>query len=109
MLELAASWALNQPPQQNGTACRLHGSAGAIEVYTPNGAVLYRDFDGKGECRENPLKPPKTIHHVALMRHFKDCIAGRAAAAPGGAEGVTLMEMVESIYKSSSTGRSVQM
>src|SRR5258706_4449697 len=71
-LELAASWALNQPPQQNGTACRLHGTDGAIEVYTPNGAVLYRDFNGKGECRENPLKPPKTIHHVAVMRHFKE-------------------------------------
>ena len=108
-LELAASWALNQPPQQNGTACRLHGSEGAIEVYTPNGAVLYRDFDAKGDCKENPLKPPKTVHHVALMRHFKDCIAGRATPVPGGAEGITLMEMVESIYKSSSTGRSVQM
>jgi len=108
-LELAASWAINQPPQQNGTACRLHGSQGAIEVYTPNGAVLYRDFNGKGECKENPLKPPKTIHHVALMRHFKESIAGRATATPGGAEGIALMEMVEGIYKSSASGRSVQM
>jgi len=108
-LELAASWALNQPPQQNGTACRLHGTQGAIEVYTPNGAVLYRDFDGKGECRENPLKPPRTIHHTALMRHFKDCIAGRTTPTPGGAEGTALMEMVEGIYKSSATGRSMQM
>jgi predicted dehydrogenase len=107
-LELAASWAINQPPQQNGTACRLHGSEGAIEVYTPNGAVLYRDFNRKGECKENPLKPPKTIHHVALMRHFKESIAGRATAAPGGAEGIALMEMIEGIYKSSESGKSVQ-
>jgi len=71
--------------------------------------VLYRDVDEKGECKENPLKPPKTIHHSALMRHFKDCIAGRATATPGGGEGITLMQMVEAIYKSSSTGRSVQM
>jgi predicted dehydrogenase len=108
-LELAASWALNQPPQQNGTACRLHGSEGAIEVYTPNGAVLYREFNGSGECKENPLKPPKMIHHVALMRHFKDCIAGRTTATPGGGEGIDLMQMVEAIYKSSTTGRSVQL
>jgi predicted dehydrogenase len=108
-LELAASWALNQPPQQNGTACRVHGTAGAIEVYTPAGAVIYRDFDAKGECKENPLKPPKTVHHVALARHFKDCIAGRATAIVGGQEGVTLMEMVEGIYKSGSTGKSVQL
>lgn len=108
-LELAASWALNQPPQQNGTACRLHGVDGAIEVYTPKGAILYREFDARGECRENPLKPPKTIHHAAMMRHFKDCIAGRATPVIGGAEGIILMQMVEAIYKSSATGRSVQM
>ena len=108
-LELAASWALNQAPQQNGTACRLHGVEGAIEVYTPKGAMLYREFDEKGECKENPLNPPKTVHHTALMRHFKDCIAGRATPTPGGAEGIVLMQMVEGIYKSSATGRSVQM
>src|SRR2546430_477876 len=50
-LELAASWALNQPPQQNGTACRLHGSAGADEVYTANWAGLYTGFDCKCECK----------------------------------------------------------
>jgi predicted dehydrogenase len=108
-LELAASWALNQPPQQNGTTCRVHGTGGAIEVYTAKGAVVYRDFDAKGECRENPLKPPKTVHHAALARHFKDCIAGRATAMVGGAEGIALMAMVEGIYKSSSAGRSVQL
>jgi predicted dehydrogenase len=107
-MELAASWALNQAPQQNGTVCRLHGDQGAIEVYTPQGAMLYREFDEKGECKENPLKPPKMVHHTALMRHFKDCIAGRATPTPGGAEGIVLMQMVEAIYKSSTTGRSVQ-
>ena len=45
----------------------------------------------------------------ALMKHFKECIAGRAMAAPGGAEGIALMQMVEAIYKSSATGRSVQL
>ncbi len=108
-LELAASWALNQPPQQNGTACRVHGTGGAIEVYTPQGAVLYRDFNGKGECRENPLKPPKVVHHVALARHFRECITGRASASVGGSEGVALMGMVEGIYKSSSAGKSVNL
>ena len=108
-LELAASWALNQAPQQNGTTCRLHGVDGAIEVYTPKGAILYREFDQKGDCKENPLKPPKTIHHTAMMRHFKDCIAGRATPAPGGPEGIVLMQIVEAIYKSSAMGKSVQL
>ena len=42
-IELAASWALNQPPQQQGTLCRLFGDKGAIDVYTPQGATLYQE------------------------------------------------------------------
>lgn len=108
-LELATSWALNQPQHQNGTVCRVYGTAGAIEVYTPQGAVLYRDFGSGGECKENPLKPPKVTHHVAMMRHFRECIAGRATPMIGGAEGITLMEMAGAIYRSAEKGKSVSM
>jgi len=50
---VAASWAINQAPQQQGTICRVYGEKAAIEVYTPQGAVLYRNFDPKGDA--NPL------------------------------------------------------
>ena len=106
-LELAASWALNQPPSQNGTVCRVHGTQGAIEVYTPTGAILYRDFNKDGAPKENPLKPPKLAHHAALMRHFRDCITGQASPMPGGPEALTLMQMLEAIYKSAETGKAV--
>ena len=106
-LELAVSWAINQPQQQNGTVCRVYGTAGAIEVYTPAGAVLYRDFNSDGECKENPLKPPKTTHYAAMMRHFRECLTGRATAMPGGIEGITLMQMIHGIYQSQDLGRSV--
>src|SRR5207302_1523450 len=43
-LELAASWAINQAPTQQGTICRVYGEEAAIEVYTADGAVLYRNF-----------------------------------------------------------------
>ncbi len=105
-IELAASWALNQPASANGVACRVYGTAGAIEVYTPAGAVLYHGFDARGECRENPLKGPKLIHYAALFRHFKECIAGKATPMPGASEGVSLMRMIEGIYRSSESGRS---
>lgn len=108
-IELASSWALNQPASQNGTVCRVYGNGGAIEVYTPAGATLYRDFDARGQYKENPLKPPKTVHHAALMRHLKECIAGRETPMPGPAEGVALMEMLEGIYRSAESGKSVAM
>jgi predicted dehydrogenase len=42
-----------------------------------------------------------------MMRHFKDCIAGRATPSPGGPEGVALMQMIQAIYRSGETGKSV--
>ena len=107
-LELAVSWALNQPQKQNGTVCRVYGTAGAIEVYTPSGATLLREFNAKGECKENPLKPPRLVHHAAMMRHFKDCIAGKATPMTGGPEGIAIMQMIEAVYRSNASGKSVQ-
>lgn len=107
-LELAASWALNQPPSQNGASCRIYGNQGAVDVYTGAGAILHRDVSEKGESKETPLKLPKTIGHTALVRHFRECILGTASPGIGAKEGVALMEMIEGIYRSAESGKSVQ-
>ncbi len=108
-VELSTSWALNQPPQQQGALCRLYGEKAAVDVYTPHGAVLYRNFDAKGQAKATPLKPPRIAGHVPLMRHFKDCIQGKTPPLIGPREGVVLMQMIEAIYKSAQSGKSVQM
>jgi predicted dehydrogenase len=107
-LELSTSWAFNQPPQQQGTFCRVHGDKGAVDVYTPNGAIIYRNFDAKGEAKPTPLKPPKTVLHAALMRHFRECILGKVQPIIGAAEGVQLMAMLDGIYRSGESGKSVE-
>ena len=96
-IELAASWAINQPQHQNGTACRLYGDKAGIELYTKEGAVLYRNFGRKGECKQHPLKGPKVVNYAGPMRHFKECIQGKTKPIVGGPEGVALMEMVDGI------------
>jgi predicted dehydrogenase len=106
-LELSASWAVNQPPRQQGTACRVYGDKGAVEVYTPQGPLLYRNFGPKGEAKETPLKLPKVTLYPAMMRHFRQCVQGAARPAVGPAEGLALMQMVDAIYKSAETGKSV--
>ena len=78
-------------------------------MYTPQGATLYRNFDPKGDAKAHPLKPPKVVSHAALMRHFRDCILGKAKPIIGPHEGVQLMQMLDAIYKSSESGRSVEM
>lgn len=107
-LELAASWALNQPPQQQGTLCRVYGDKAAIDVYTPDGAMLHRDFDQKGQSQVTALPPPKISGHAAMARHFRQCILGKAKPLAGPVEGVALMQMIDAIYKSAQTGKSVK-
>jgi predicted dehydrogenase len=107
-LELAASWSLNQPPQQQGTACRVYGEKGAIEVYRSGGPALYRNFGLAGDAKETILKLPRLSHHAALMRHMRDCLIGKATPAIGPEAGIVLMQMIDAIYKSAATGKSVE-
>ena len=107
-LELGASWALNQPPQQQGIVCRLHGDKGAVDVYTPTGATLYRGFSPKGDAKAAPLKPPRVVGHASLMRHFRECISGKSQPSVGASEGVVLMQMIDAMYRSAETGKSVE-
>jgi len=106
-LELATSWALNQPPQQQGTVCRIYGDKAGVDVYTPNGSVIYRGFSKNGDAKPTPLKPPKVTGHTALLRHFRECVNGKSKPLVGPAEGVMLMKMIDAVYKSARTGKSV--
>ncbi|HXE55492.1 MAG TPA: Gfo/Idh/MocA family oxidoreductase [Tepidisphaeraceae bacterium] len=107
-LELSASWAINQSPRHQGTACRLSGDGGAVEVYAPGGPVVYRNFGPKGEAKESQLKLPKVILYPALMRHFRACIQTGATPSPSGAEALTVMQILDAIYKSDQSGKSVE-
>ncbi len=106
-LELATSWAINQPPTQNGTVCRVYGTEGAIEVYTRQGPMIYRKFDAAGNSKSQPLKGPKTAGHNALVRSFREAIVKRTPPVPGPAEGVALMQMIDALYRSADNGKSV--
>jgi len=107
-LEMTVSWALNQSPAQNGVVCRVHGDQGAVDVYTSKGAVMHRAFGVKGESKETPLKLPKMTGHAAMMRHFRECVLGKARATMGAAQGATLMQMLDAMYRSAENGKSVQ-
>ncbi len=107
-LELGVSWAINQAPIQNGTACRVYGTTGAVEVYTPAGPVLYRPTGKGGEMKGTELKQPKVAGHAAMLRQFREAVQGRARAAVDGEQGVMLMQMVEALYRSAEASRSVE-
>ncbi len=107
-LELSATWAINQPPRQQGTLCRVHGDGGAIDLYTSQGPLLYRNFGTREEAKESALKQPTITLHHAMMRHFKDVIRNGKPALPGPNECVSLMQIIDAIYKSAKSRKSVQ-
>jgi len=106
-VELSVAWAINQPPGQAGLQMRVAGEKGAIDVYTPRGPELYRQFDDKGHAHASALKQPKVVGHTALLRHFRACCLGTEQPVVGSAGGVELMERIESLYKSIDSGKSV--
>jgi predicted dehydrogenase len=107
-LELAASWSLNQPPSHQGTTCRVYGDKGAVEVYRAGGPALYRGYTDKGEAKETVLKLPRLTHHAAMMRHLRECILGKSSPMIGSEQGSALMRMMDAIYKSVTSGKSVE-
>jgi predicted dehydrogenase len=107
-MELSTSWAFNQARHHHGTACRIHGSDGMVEIYTSSGPKLYRQFDADGAAKESDLKLPKVAGYPAMMRHFRSAIRDGVAASPGAEDALSLMRMIDAIYKSGATGKTVE-
>ncbi len=70
--------------------------------------MLYRNFGPKGEAKESALKLPKLVQYPALMRHFRAAINDGVVPNPSGATAVTLMNMVDAIYRSAASGKSAE-
>lgn len=116
-LELCVAWTVHAPPHTFGLTCRLHGTGGSLDVYTPHGATLHRATPprttplGKAAPASKPilLKGPKVTQFPALFRHFKTLIAAEPAArlAPA-AHALLLTHVLEAAYKSAKTGKSAE-
>lgn len=107
-MELSTSWAFNQAPRHHGTTCRVHGTDGMVEIYTSSGPKLYRQFDANGAAKESDLKLPKVSGYAAMMRHFRAAIREGAPVSPGPDEAITVMRMIDAIYKSGASGKSAE-
>jgi predicted dehydrogenase len=99
-VELSVAWAINQPPAANAIAVRVHGTEGCIDVYTPEGAVIYRHFNERGDAHRSVLKPPNVSGYDRLWRHVKDLVAGKEQPVCGLGVSAELMKVMERLYKS---------
>jgi predicted dehydrogenase len=111
VVQLKTSWAGNLTDEiPEGSTfgrelnnCTVYGTKATIRLKP---LTLFQDEGGK--LIDTALEPPDAADSFELqMQNFVDAIAGRAAPVNSAQQAVYLMEMLDAIYLSSSTGREV--
>ena len=110
-VQLEASWAGNltdeiplRPPfGRELNNCTIYGTKATVRLKP---LTLFEDVGGK--LVDRPLKPGDDADSFELqMENFLAAIAGKAEPVNSAQQAVYLMEMLDAIYLSSSTGREV--
>jgi len=111
VVQLKTSWAGNLPDEiPEGSVfgrelnnCTIYGTKATVRLRP---LMLFRDQDGK--LVDQLLRPPDNADSFELqMQNFVDAVAGRTTPMNSAGQAVYLMEMLDAIYLSSSTGREV--
>jgi predicted dehydrogenase len=104
-VDLSVAWQLNQPPQQQGLIARFHGTQGCLDLYTRDGAVIWRGFDGKSPPKLSKLQQPK-LHGLPLMaKQFKDAMLGKTSVPPVSEDLGKVHSIIEACYASMGSGK----
>lgn len=111
VVQLKTSWAGNLTDEipeglyfgRELNNCTVYGTKATVRLKP---LTLFRDKNGS--LIDEPLEPPDERDSFELqMQNFIDAILGRAAPVNNAQQAVYLMEMVDAIYLSSSTGHEV--
>ncbi len=111
VVQLKTSWAGNLTDEipegsifgRELNNCTIYGSKASIRL-----KPLTLFLDRKGTLVDRPLQPRDDADSFELqMQNFVDAVAGRAAPINNARQAVYLMEILDAIYLSSSTGREI--
>ncbi len=109
-LELDASWASNIKEKEH-MSTRLLGDKGGLFQYNLNEGYsydveYYMDLNGKQyDCKLHPPVPEvKSAYHM-----FVEAVRDNQPFLAPGEHGVTVMRLLDAIYKSSASGKPVQL
>jgi predicted dehydrogenase len=93
-------------------ATQLYGTQGFGQLF-PTHLKLVDANTKKVEVVKSGFKFPRKEHcpqtmYDAQMAYFLNCVRNRTTPVPGGLEGLTNMKIVDAAYKSSKTGKVVE-
>jgi predicted dehydrogenase len=100
ILVLECSWALNLP---GNNAIQVAGTKGGAEL---NPMKIYMERDGI-QLDVSP-EVPGADAFAGQTGHFIECIQKKKTPLMSGEQGVQLMQMLDAIYKSASSGKEVR-
>ncbi len=103
-INLEVSWALHN--RGNTTWCRLFGTEGGLDWDWQDKASIYKEINGAEASIALTLE--KADNWAGQTGHFVDCILNDTTPDPDVTQGVTMMKMLEGLYKSAETGREVE-
>lgn len=106
--EVSVAWAANISKSAQGVSSRIVGNKAGLDLYTPAGPTLSRDFQPDGTSTPVVLKTPKVTGHPALWRHVKEVIAGRISKAVCLNEIAVMAALMDAAYASAAFGKSVE-
>jgi predicted dehydrogenase len=100
-LNLEVSWALHN--QNTQMAAHLYGTEGGFDWGDKPG--LFRDINGV--AANSTLELGQADAWAGQTGHFVDCILNNKTPDPDVTQGVTMMKMLEGLYKSAAAGKEV--
>ena len=102
-INLEVSWAIHN--RGNATWCRLFGTEAGLDWDWGENAIVSKDIAG---AEANiALSLSKVDNWAGQTGHFVDCILNNKTPDPDVTQGVTMMKMLEGLYKSAETGKEV--
>jgi predicted dehydrogenase len=101
-INLEVSWALHNKRENQGVS--LYGQRGGCEW--TNEVSLFRDEAGAPV--NSRVELPRSDAWAAEMGHFVDCVLNDKTPDPDAHQGVTMMKMLDAIYRSAETGAEVR-
>jgi len=110
ILELEASWAANIKEREQ-MSTRLLGTKGGLLQYNLNegyefASEAYLEKDG---CQYDMMLHPPVPEAKSSYYSFVDAIANNRPVPAGAQQGLTVMQILDAIYRSAATGQPVKM
>ena len=112
-LQLEASWASQTKPGKDDYFVTLYGTEGGADLYVANYTATDTITFYTEECGQPVAITPNIVNRVSphqmAVAHIVECVKNNRPVEATGAQGLTLIRIIEGVYESAQTGKEVRL